>query len=71
MHTESFERRVMKILAIRTCANRFKRFKNGDFDINNKERSGRSAVVEELQKNGKKWKMMENTSINLYCIFLL
>jgi len=51
MHTESFERHVMKILAIRTCANWFK---NNDFDINNKEWSDRSAVVEELQKEEKK-----------------
>jgi len=34
----------------------FKRFKNGDFDISNKECFGRSAVVEEneLQKDRKK-----------------
>jgi len=46
----------MKILAIRTCVNWFKRFKNDDFDISEKERSGRSAVVKEdkLQKDEKK-----------------
>jgi len=34
----------------------FKRFKNGDFDISNKECSERLAAVEEneLQKDGKK-----------------
>jgi len=33
-----------------------KRFKNGDFDISDKKRSGSSAAMEEneFQKNGKK-----------------
>lgn len=35
------------IIDVRTCANWFKRFKSGDFDISDKERSGRPAVVEE------------------------
>jgi len=35
------------VVAIRTCANWFKRFKNGDFDISDKERSGRPAAVKE------------------------
>jgi len=54
------------------CANWFKRFKNGDFNINDEERSGRFAAVEdELQKDGEK--VVENNgkyfhSINLYCI---
>jgi len=40
-------------------------------DINDKERSERLAAVreDELRKDGKKsWEMMENTSINSYCI---
>jgi len=34
----------------------FKQFKNDDFDISDKERSERSAIMEEdeLRKNGKK-----------------
>jgi len=38
--------------------------------INDKERFGDPATVEEneLWKDGKKLKTMENTSINLYCI---
>jgi len=32
------------VIAIRTCANWFKRFKNGDFDISDKEHSGRSTL---------------------------
>jgi len=48
--------------------------KNGDFDIIDKEYSGHPAIVKnELRKDGKKLKTMENASINLYCIdfFLL
>jgi len=48
-----------------------KRFKNGDFNINDKERSGRLAAVkeDEIQKDRKKlWKTMENTSIRLIYI---
>jgi len=54
-------------IVIRTCANWFKQFKNGDFDNNDKKHSGHPAAVEEgkLRKDGKKsWKTMENTSIN-------
>jgi len=32
------------VIAIRTCANWFKRFENGNFDISDKEHSGRSAL---------------------------
>jgi len=41
------------------------------FNINDKDRSGHPAAMEEneLWKDGKKsWKTMENISINLYCI---
>jgi len=39
-----------------TCANWFKQFKNGNFDINDKECSGRPTAMEEdkLRKDGKK-----------------
>jgi len=37
MHTELFVKRMVKIVAIRMCANWFKCFKNGDFDISDKE----------------------------------
>jgi len=43
--------------------------KNGDFDISDKEHSGHPATVKnELRKDGKKSKTMENILINLYCI---
>jgi len=60
------------IAIMKTCANRFK---NGDFEISDKERSGRPTVLwkrNKLRKDGKKWKTMENISINLsYINFLL
>jgi len=59
---------MMKMLAIRMCANWFKQFENDDFDISDKVRSKHPATVEEdeLQKNWKKsWKTIENTLINL------
>jgi len=68
MHTELFMRHE-NIIAIRTCANWFK--KRWLHDISDKERFRRLATVEEdkLWKDGNKsWKMMENTLINLYCI---
>lgn len=34
------------IIAVKTCASLFKRFKNGDSDINDKEHSGCAAVKE-------------------------
>jgi len=40
MHTELFETYGKNIIAIKTCANWFKRFKNSDFDISDKECSG-------------------------------
>jgi len=43
MHTELFVYDE-NVEAIKTCANRFKRFKNGDFDIRDKEHSGRPAL---------------------------
>jgi len=48
------------------CVNWFKRFKNGDFDISDKERSAtvEKDELERWKKSGKRWK----TSINLYCI---
>jgi len=53
----------------------FKRFKNSDFDINDKEHSGRPAAVEEdeLRKYGKKsCKTMKNIRlIYIVSIFLL
>jgi len=64
VHTELFVRRMVKIITIKTCANRFKQFKNGDFDISDKECSGHPAVVkkDELQKDGKeivkRWKIL-------------
>jgi len=66
IHTELFVSYMVK-----TCTNWFKWFKNGDFDISDKEYSGRLAAVEEdeLRKDGKKSrKMMKNTFINLYRI---
>jgi len=43
------------IITIRTCEKWLKRFKNSDFNSNNKERFERPAVEEdELWKNGKK-----------------
>jgi len=63
------------VIAIRTCANWFWWIKTGDFDISDKEHFESPAAMEEneLRENEKKsWKMMENTSINLYLsIFLL
>jgi len=43
-------------IAIGTCANWFKQFKNGDFNISNKECSERPAAMKEnkLRKDGKK-----------------
>jgi len=64
MHTELFMRRMVKIIIIKTYANRVKQFKNGDFDINDKECSGHPTVVkkDELQKMGKsrekRWKIL-------------
>jgi len=57
------------VIAIKTCANWFKQFKNGNFDISDsKKRFGRHAAVEENEL----WKYQEknhgNTSINLDCI---
>jgi len=47
MHTELFVRRIVyyseNIIAIRTCANWFKRFKNDDINVN--EHSERPAAV--------------------------
>jgi len=40
MHTKLFVRQNYSENVIRICANRFKRFKNGNFDISDKERSG-------------------------------
>jgi len=71
MHKIICETYGENVKAIRTCANWYKRFKNDDFDISDKERSGHLVSVEEgkLQKDGKKlWKTIENTSNNLYCI---
>jgi len=57
------------VIAIRMSANWFKRFKNCDFDIDDKNIRFAAVEEDELQKDGKKsWKTMENTSINLYCI---
>jgi len=46
------------IIAIRTCVNWFKQFKNNNFDIIDEELSGRFAATEEnkLRKNKKKSK---------------
>jgi len=51
-------RRIMRklcenVIVIRTCANWFKRFKNDDFDISNKEHSAvveRERIVESRKK---------------------
>jgi len=64
MHTELFVRRSGEnVIAIRTCANWFKRFKNGDFS--NKElrtlcSCGRGQIA-------KRWeKILENDNINIW-----
>jgi len=56
MHIELFVKRMVKIIIIKTCANRFKRFKNGDFNISDKKCSGHTTVVkkDELRKDEKK-----------------
>jgi len=48
-------------------------FKNDDSDISDKERFGRPATVKEneLRKDGKKWKTMENISINLFFLIVI
>jgi len=56
MHKIICETYGENVKAIRTCANWYKWFKNGDFDINYKERSWHLASVDEdeLRKHGKK-----------------
>jgi len=51
--TETYDE---NFIAIRTCANWFKQFKNVAFDISDKEHSGRPAAVkgDKLRKDGKK-----------------
>jgi len=60
MHTELFMKRMVKIIAIRMYANWFKRFKNGDFDISDKELTfrtpcscGRERIAEKMGKREK------------------
>jgi len=49
------------VIAIKTCMNWFERFKNGDFDISDKEHSGCPATVwkrtncRKMRKNREKW----------------
>jgi len=73
MHTKLFVKRMVKMLLS---------LKYMQINLNNlktmisismiKKRSERFTAVEEnkksLEKDGKKWKTMENTSISLYCI---
>jgi len=61
---ETYDENVIAVSRnVETCANWFK---NNDFDIIDKERSGRPPAMEEneLRKDGKKsWKIIENTLI--------
>jgi len=71
-HKNIYETYDENVIVIRRCANWFKRFKIGDFDISDKERSA-AVEKDELRKDGKKWKTIENFDylFILYRFFLL